>query len=194
MTAGARGAPFCGSRRWCMNRRRPPLLASARDPDESWRSRGRRHGRTEVEPSQPQVQDEVQNPELEGVRAWPQEPRRRHDLVIRPSRPRRRGLQHEEERPISIRTISAPAPPKPALPAQVFGPRSRCVFSGLDGLVWARLAQESRLKTPGASGEGWAGRWRDDLRVFHRGSGSYWIYILLWNSEEDTEGPGNRLK
>ena len=35
----------------------------------------------EVEPSQPPVQEEVQNPELEGVRAWPQEPRRRHDLT-----------------------------------------------------------------------------------------------------------------
>jgi len=49
-------------------------LASARDPDQSRRPRGRRHGRTEVEPSQSQVQDEVQNPKLEGVRAWPQEP------------------------------------------------------------------------------------------------------------------------
>ena len=37
----------------------------------------------EVEPNQPPVQDEVQNPELEGVRAWPQEPRRRHDLAER---------------------------------------------------------------------------------------------------------------
>ena len=36
-----------------------------------------------VEPSQPPVQEEVQNPELEGVRAWPQEPRRRHDLAER---------------------------------------------------------------------------------------------------------------
>ncbi len=42
---------------------------------------GKRHGRKEVEPSQPQVQDEVQNPELERVRAWSQEPRRRHDLA-----------------------------------------------------------------------------------------------------------------
>ena len=31
-------------------------------------------GRSEVEPIQPPVQEEVQNPELEGVRAWPQEP------------------------------------------------------------------------------------------------------------------------
>ena len=30
-----------------------PTLASARDLDQSWRSRERRHGRTEVEPSQP---------------------------------------------------------------------------------------------------------------------------------------------
>ena len=30
-----------------------------------------------------QYKKEVQNPELEGVRAWPQEPRRRHDLAER---------------------------------------------------------------------------------------------------------------
>jgi len=52
-----------------------PALASVQDPDPSWRSRGLCHGRTEVEPSQPQVQDDVQNPELERVRARPQEPR-----------------------------------------------------------------------------------------------------------------------
>jgi hypothetical protein len=33
--------------------------------------------------SQSQVQDEVQNPELEGVRAWPQEPWRCHYLAER---------------------------------------------------------------------------------------------------------------
>ena len=37
----------------------------------------------QYKPSQPPVQEEVQNPELEGVRAWPQEPRRRHDLAER---------------------------------------------------------------------------------------------------------------
>ena len=49
----------------------------------SWRSSGRCHGRREVEPSQPQVQDQAQNSELARVRACPQEPRRRHDLAER---------------------------------------------------------------------------------------------------------------
>ena len=50
-----------------------PTLTPARSSDPLWRPRGRRHGRREVGPSQPQVQDEVQNPELEGVRAWQKE-------------------------------------------------------------------------------------------------------------------------
>ena len=60
-----------------------PTLALSGCPDPSWRSRGQRYGRSAVEPSQPPVQEEVQNPELKGVRAWPQEPRRRHDLAER---------------------------------------------------------------------------------------------------------------
>ena len=56
-------------------------LASARGSGQSWRSRRQRHDRREVDPSQPPVQDKVQNWEMEGVRAWPQEPRRCHDLA-----------------------------------------------------------------------------------------------------------------
>ena len=40
----------------------------------SWRSRGRYHGRAEVEPSPPQVQDQVQDSELARVRACPPAP------------------------------------------------------------------------------------------------------------------------
>ncbi len=37
--------------RWCMNRLSAPALTPARGPDPSWRSRGRRHGREEIESS-----------------------------------------------------------------------------------------------------------------------------------------------
>ena len=58
-------------------------LASARDSNESFRSRGRRHGREEVEPSQRQVQDALPRPELARLRTWSEGPRRRHHLVQR---------------------------------------------------------------------------------------------------------------
>jgi hypothetical protein len=72
---------------------------------------GQRHGRIEVEPSQPQVQDEVQNPELEGVRAWPQEPRRRHDLAERGGdrrvAPAKDGLRGGQQRYSNLAILTA---------------------------------------------------------------------------------------